>query len=87
MTLSGETSGDKTYDDLPDDAKQALELFIDLIVQTWTRDPDDIPAIDAWDIVTKRLAQAFELCPIHGCDEEICADDEREDCRAARAEL
>lgn len=78
---------EKTYDDLTDAAKQALETFIDEIVASWNRDDKSIPGIDAWDIVTKRLAQAFELCPIHGCDAEICADDEVDECKQARAEL
>jgi hypothetical protein len=31
------------------------------------------------------LALALELCPVHGCDYEICRDDENPECRAARA--
>lgn len=31
------------------------------------------------------LARMMEICPIHRCDDSICADDADETCAAARA--
>lgn len=32
----------------------------------------------------EELCEALEVCPIHACDEEICRDDENEECAGLR---
>ncbi len=37
------------------------------------------------DSVFQRLCEALEVCPVHVCDERICADDRDQSCPIGRA--
>lgn len=44
----------------------------------------DAEITELFEAVVQRLAGENELCPMHGCDYRICADDEVLECAEAR---
>lgn len=65
----------------PRDTRYLLSDF-DSIHPALTTIADMIDELDADE--TRRLLESYELCPIHRCDDAICADDANPKCAHLR---
>lgn len=62
-----------------------MRTYYDDLPESFDRLTDMLALLDADDPIRHRIALSAEICPIHLCDEQICADDDDQSCAAARA--